>query len=192
MNTNKTLSEYSTDEIVEVYNELLRYDRQIKEGGAIASAAVLPDYPFTLDDAQKELYLRREQESKLTPAQKIEVALPHFIGSIDYYNDGMGFFHTDGIQFLAETAGAHWLIDTLRSWQIDRHVRQEEFQVWTLKVNLDKKSATLIGDDGNHKVIARQQIQYTDFPLPEIKLYVEHGCIDGKNECLVCLLPSEH
>jgi hypothetical protein len=123
---------------------------------------------------------------------KLRSALPQFIGSVDYYNDGMGFFHTDGIQFLAEQAGAHWLIDAIRSWQISKNVRREEFQVWTLKVNLDKKSATLIGDDGNGNTIARQQIQHTDFPLPEIKIYVEHGCIDGKNECLVCLLPSEH
>jgi hypothetical protein len=130
-------------------------------------------------------------ETKIDPEQ-LESALAQFIGSIDYYNDGMGFFHTDGVQFLAETAGAHWLIDAIRSWQISRNVRREEFQVWILKVNLEKKTANLIGDDGNDNRIASQHIGYTDFPLPEIKLYVERGCIDGKNECLVCMLPTEH
>ncbi len=48
-----------------------------------------------------------------------------------------------------------------------------EFLNATLKVNLEKKSAVLIFDDGNDNVLAKQEIGYTNFPLPEIVFYVE-------------------
>jgi hypothetical protein len=72
------------------------------------------------------------------------------------------------------------------SWQRDRRVSKEPFQVWKLALDTDKDSdsAVLIGEDGNGKEIARQEIEYTDFPLPEgVKLYLTDG---------ILLLPSEY
>jgi hypothetical protein len=44
-------------------------------------------------------------------------------------------------------------------------------------------SATLTSDDGNGKIVYRQELDYTDFPLPEITLYFTDSTI---------LLPSEY
>ena len=44
-------------------------------------------------------------------------------------------------------------------------------------------TATLSCDDGNGNVVFSKHIEFTDFPLPEIELWVEGNVI---------LLPSEH
>jgi uncharacterized protein DUF6876 len=47
----------------------------------------------------------------------------------------------------------------------------------------DDRTATLTCDDGNGTVVYRQELGYTDFPLPEITLYFTDNVI---------LLPSEY
>ena len=55
---------------------------------------------------------------------------------------------------------------------VQAHVKAakaKEFHVWTLKVNPD--STTLLTCvDGNNRIVYKQSIHFTDFPLPEIKL----------------------
>lgn len=55
--------------------------------------------------------------------------------------------------------------------------------MWTLKVDLEKHAATLTCDDGNGNVVFTKRIEYTDFPIAEVKLYHSDGTI---------LLPSEY
>src|SRR5690606_36394531 len=107
------------------------------------------------------------------------------------------------VQYLAEHAGAYWLIDAIASHQITPRVAAAPFQIWQLKVHADR-SATLIGaediDEQGHPVhartpvdralrrwtrgaLARQEIEWTDFPLEKIKLYLQHG---------VLMLPPEY
>lgn len=90
--------------------------------------------------------------------------------------------YTEGVEDLAQQAGAYWLIDLVASWTIDGAMRDEEFVVWNLTVNA-VRTAVAVADDGNGRELARQDIEYTDFPLDEIKLYL----IDG-----TLLLPSEY
>jgi hypothetical protein len=61
-------------------------------------------------------------------------------------------------------------------------VAGEGFQVWTLKVN-DDRTASLFCDDGNDNIVYTQHIEFTDFPLDEIKFYSTDNVI---------LLPSEY
>jgi hypothetical protein len=98
---------------------------------------------------------------------------------------------SEGVQYMAECAGAYWLIDIVASYQMHKKVknnkRLQEFQLWELKVKTDKnggKSAVVtLREDTGEPVVIRQKIEYTDFPLDYIKLYVEGGTL---------LLPSEH
>lgn len=108
--------------------------------------------------------------------------LSMFIGTEHYYAHILmpGVCYTDGIKYVAEEGKAYWLVDLIVSGQVLNKVRKEDFQVWTLKVKDNKGSIT--ADDGNGNVIYKQEIEYTDFPLPEIKIYVENGVI---------MLPSE-
>ena len=82
---------------------------------------------------------------------------------------------------MAELCGAYWLIDLIASHQINRKVAAEEFQVWTLNVQANQGLAR--ATDGNNKLITSQQIDYTDFPLDEVKLYLDHGTL---------MLPGEY
>jgi hypothetical protein len=96
------------------------------------------------------------------------------------------FLLTDGVKIMGEMCGAFWLITAVFSWQCEEKVRKEPFQVWILRFNDKTKgdNAILICEDGNNKELACQEIDYTDFPLPEgIKLYLDGG---------VLMLPSEY
>ena len=58
----------------------------------------------------------------------------------------------------------------------------QEFQVWKLTVREDR-TASLVCDDGNDNIFYTQHIEFTDFPITEIKLYFTDNTI---------LLPSEY
>ena len=134
--------------------------------------------------------------------KELEDELQGFCGTFNYYRDAMNIFHTDGVAYLAEKAGAYWLIDAIISHQTNKQVRNEEFQVWTLHVAstpeypTEKHIAAILictdGDKGDgEKELVRQNIKYTDFPLDKITLYLENGSLDGENVHKILMLPSE-
>lgn len=99
--------------------------------------------------------------------------LAQFTGSENWYRHGLNrnVLYTDGAQHVAEHGGAYWLLDIIAiAQQHEKRVRDEEFQVWKLSVR-DDRSASLVCDDGNENIVYTQNIEYTDFPLDEIKLY---------------------
>jgi hypothetical protein len=114
---------------------------------------------------------------------EIEFGLRNFIGGETLYPHPLGLHYTEGVHFLAEAAGALWLIDLIASWQPKamKDPMLREFQLWKLVVTGTKAAAICLRDLGDEAF--RQEVEYTDFPLPEISLYVEGG---------VLLLPSEH
>ena len=100
-------------------------------------------------------------------------ALRQFSGSETWYRHSLNrnVLYTEGAQYLAEQGGAYWLLDSIAIAQAHvKAVKAEEFQVWTLKVNPDA-TALLTCSDGNNRIVYRQSIPFTDFPLPEVKLY---------------------
>jgi hypothetical protein len=125
----------------------------------------------------------------LESPEEIRNKLLQFCGTERYwlcFPDDSHFKLTDGAKAMAEICEAYWLIMAIFSWQIVDKVKNEVFQVWRLRVNDKTKGddAVLICEDGNNHEITRQEITYTDFPLPEgIKLYLDNG---------VLMLPSEY
>ena len=111
--------------------------------------------------------------------------LAQFTGSEQWHRHGINLnvIYTDGVEYMAEHGGAYWLIDEVAINQMVRRVKAEAFQVWILRVNPEKRSAVLTCDDGNGRVVFTKEIEYTDFPLDEMKLYFTDGTI---------LLPSEY
>ncbi len=119
-------------------------------------------------------------ETKLTRAD-----LAQFTGSEQWYRHGLvrNILFTDGVKFLADGASAYWLIDEIALAQrCVPAVVAEGFQLWRLKVNADR-TATLVCEDGDCREVLRKEIEFTDFPLDEIKFYVTDNVI---------LLPSEY
>jgi hypothetical protein len=109
--------------------------------------------------------------------------LSQFIGTENFHRITSRHILTDGTKYLAEQAHCFWLMDAISS-HLPKYF-YDYFAVAELKVK--GNSATLTLDDGNGNVFARQSIEYTDFPLNEIKLYCS---FDG--EYWVIMLISEY
>ncbi len=113
-------------------------------------------------------------------------ALDQFIGTSQHHNHWLKRFrYTDGIKYLVDNADALWLLDAIASYQPDllKDLMLQEFQLWKLTVNVEAKTAKLICERDTDDVVVTQDIEYTDFPLPEIQLFLIEK---------VLLLPSEH
>ncbi|MCO6490872.1 MAG: hypothetical protein J5I98_20810 [Phaeodactylibacter sp.] len=115
---------------------------------------------------------------------KLKAELIQFTGTEYYYFNPLfrQFRYTDGVKFLAERAGAYWLLDYIFSNQSHKSLRGQGFQVWKIRVKQDD-SATITVEDGNNNVLKRFRLEYTDFPLEEFDLWL----IDK-----VLILPSEY
>ena len=138
-------------------------------------------------------------EKRAQLAAELAAELPHFTGTEEYHRivypwlRNTPFLLTDGAKHLADKAGviggtAYWLIDILASYQREKPVKDEPFQVWKLTVN-EKQQATLVCTDGNEHILAQQEIPYTSFPLAEITLYAEQSDYLGGR---VVMLTSEY
>jgi hypothetical protein len=92
---------------------------------------------------------------------------------------------TDGALYVAEEAGAYWLMDAIASYQPFLLKKNEYFQSWKLRVS--GSSAELICEDGDLKHLLTQRIEHTDFPERGIELFAIY---DG--EYTVILLHSEY
>ncbi len=94
--------------------------------------------------------------------------------------------YTEGVEYLAESAGAYWLIDVVASYQGHTPAlkRCDGFQVWVLDVDLENATGvvTCIPDTDCPPVVT-QAIEYTDFPLASIKLWLVGD---------VLMLPTEY
>jgi hypothetical protein len=87
-------------------------------------------------------------------------------------------------------------MDTIGSHQpdIQRHPDQRlrDMQFWKLVVNADKSAVLTCVPDTGEEPAVRQVIEFTDFDLPEIDLWVA-PTDDGKGGVVyVIFLPSEH
>lgn len=128
--------------------------------------------------------------------ESIENQLGYFTGTTGYHRLSIlfpNFLLTDGTKYLAESCGAHWLFDLIASYQthnkVKKHPKLRELQFWILKVNDSEAIVTCEWD--KDQIVLQQKIDYTDFPLEEIKIWVAPTCVEDKY-CLVAYLPSEH
>lgn len=111
--------------------------------------------------------------------------LAQFTGTETWYRHGINrnVLFTDGAKYVADHAGAYWLLDEIALTQrFNKGVAAEEFQVWKLTVNEDR-SANLVCDDGNDNIVYAKRIAFTDFPLDEMVLWFTGNTI---------LLPGEY
>jgi hypothetical protein len=121
--------------------------------------------------------------------EQLQAALPQFTGTESYTRHnpfgGNGLLLTDGAKFLAEKAECWWLFDAICSYQprCQKDEMLRDIQFWTLTIHNQNKRGQLICERDSGDVAIRQGIEFTDFPLDEIKLYVQNG---------VVLLPSEY
>ena len=91
---------------------------------------------------------------------------------------------TDGCKYVRDECKAYWLFDAILSYQCEKILRDINFQVWELKrLKMDLTWQLTCREDTGLKPLIRQSIEFSDFPLDYIKIWV----IDN-----VALLPSEY
>ena len=128
----------------------------------------------------------------------IEAVLAQCTGSENYHYNSIarasGVVYTEGIRCLTSMAECWWLMDAICAHQPqcrrDSMLRQMQF--WTLTV--EDNSGVLVCERDAGDIAIKQEIEYTDFPLDEIRIWLEAGeaIIDGEpTSCLVAMLPSE-
>jgi hypothetical protein len=108
-----------------------------------------------------------------------ESDLNQFTGSEHWYRHPLNrsILFTDGAKHIADEGGAYWLLDCIALAQLtEKRVAAEEFQAWKLAVRPDR-TATLTCEDGNYNVVYRQELEFTDFPVPEVILWLENQTI---------------
>lgn len=119
-------------------------------------------------------------------AMELKSALSQFHGTDGYHRWSVIFpswVLTDGAKFLAEKAGCFWLMDCIAS-----HIRPGFEDVFAVaRLVREETDWVLTLDDGNDNVFATQRIEYSDFPMPEVMLYVARS-----DEYWVIMVPSEY
>lgn len=113
--------------------------------------------------------------------EQIRQTLQQFSGTERYYRHWTGYRYTDGVHFLADQCKAFWLLDLIGSYQPE--VRDVPFQVWNLDVREDKTATVTMREDLGQPDKVAQTLQFTDFPLEGIEMYLTDN---------VLLLPSEY
>ena len=127
------------------------------------------------------LILNHQKTMKNTTSSTLQADLLQFRGTEQYYKHFTGLIYTDGIFYVARVFKAYWIIDLVASYQSKKKVRQEPFQVYSIKVKENTAIVTIT--DGNDNILASQKIEYTDLPMEELQLY----CVNK-----VLMLPSEY
>lgn len=124
----------------------------------------------------------------MSPEELLE-NLRQFTGTEGYTRYSPSLFPTliltDGTLFLAENAGCYWLMDMVGSYLPEV---KDGFAVVKHIGTPDSNGVfTITDDDPANTVYAQQLVEYSDFPLTEIKMYLSH---DGEH--WVLMLPSEY
>ena len=119
------------------------------------------------------------------PPQELKRNLNQFTGTENYHRFSPLFRNTvltDGALYLAEKAGAFWLMDMIASYLPGY---KDVFA--SAKLIRSGEGGRFTLDDGNGSIFCTQDIEYSDFCLDEIMLFV------AKQEGLwVIMLPSEY
>jgi hypothetical protein len=140
--------------------------------------------------AKKMLATRGPQReaARMCPSS-LEAQLAHFHGSATRARHAVvpSVLMTEGVVFLAQAAGAHWLTDVVASYIRDARASQEEFQVWRLMVDAINRTGVITIADGDcDAAIVTQLLDYTDFSLVEITVWLVR---EGAR--WITLLPSD-
>ena len=116
---------------------------------------------------------------------ELQSALAQFTGTEKYYQFYPKVVLTDGTKYLADIAGCYWLMDVYATHIAGVDPQVESFTC--LKLSKKGSGAEIVIEDGNTHALAKQQIEYTDFPLENFMFYAVWA-----GEFWVLMLRSEY
>ena len=132
--------------------------------------------------------------------EKIKENMSNFIGTESYHNIGYkDLVLSDGAKYISDSCECYWLLDIINSYQFKIFMGQygddvRYMQFWKLK-KIKNNKWIVTCDDGNGNIKITQKIDFSDFPLDEINLWVSMGNVKIKDRLktvYVVYLPSEH
>lgn len=139
--------------------------------------------------------MTQTQSDRVKHIDDLDSVLRQFCGSERFYRHWtQRAIYTDGMKFLADRVGGHWLIDAIASHlpKVNLNEAAKAMHIWCLHVQLNAatqcREAVLTAhvDDGEPSIV-EQRIEYTDFPLGTFKCY---GCWNGESTTI--MLSSEY
>lgn len=146
------------------------------------------DKPEAFDGIQPNAVNTRPATLKV-----IDHELGYYTGTEHYYAhfirfNGEPLTYTDGCKYVADTYGAHWLLDVVFSHVAEiyrsKTIPEEQKRLLVCKLAVGQNNhAVFQVDDGNGNVLATQEIEFTDFPAQLHTIWVQNG---------VAMLPSEY
>ena len=86
----------------------------------------------------------------------------------------MKILYMDGVKYLLDRCGVHWLVDLIASYQ--RDFESLAFQIWKLIVKKDDTALVSCREDDDEPALILQEVGYTDFPF-SYELYYEDGVV---------------
>lgn len=114
--------------------------------------------------------------------------LRQFYGTEHYHRYMPGLVVTDGVKFLADNAGCYWLLDMVWSYLPALRKSGDTFFVVRYAGTPGASGLFSITDDiPANQTYAAQAVEYSDFPLDEIVMYLSHAGGDA-----VLMLPTEY
>ena len=116
---------------------------------------------------------------------ELQIALAQFTGTEKYYRLYPNVVLTEGTKYLADAAGCYWLMDLYASHLASVDPDIESFTC--LKLIKRGISAEIVIEDGYTRALAKQHIEYTDFPLENFMFYAVWA-----GEVWVLMLRSEY
>jgi hypothetical protein len=130
-------------------------------------------------------------DKKPTTVAELEAELGGFIGTTTYYQSfPPTVYLTDGIKYVADRVGAHWLFSDV-SVLIKVKFRDVLFQAWYLDVKADTTAILCMQEDSGKPFIYHQKIPYTDFPVGRFEFWAVQGYIKQPGD-VVIMLKSEY
>lgn len=130
-------------------------------------------------------------------ATELKQGLGNFCGTDGYHRLTIfpGIVGTDGVAWLAKNAECFWLIDEIAIAQRTvRAIRDnpalQDMQFWQLNVTGTKATLVCCEDEG--RPVYEKEIEYTDFPLSEIRIWVAAAGDPEGNTFKVMMLPNEY
>lgn len=112
-------------------------------------------------------------------AASLNSQLRNFCGTETWFKNPLfpKFLYTEGMQFLAQEAGAYWLLELIFGFQGKLEVKNAGyFQAWELIVS-ENQTAALHCENGDCEVVFNHKLAFTDFPLPKIRMFFIHDTL---------------
>ena len=131
------------------------------------------------------------ENQKIETVTELEAELGGFTGTTTYYESfPPGVYLTDGIKYVADRVGAHWLFSDV-GVLIKCNYKTMPFQVWRLDVHADKTATLCMQEDSGEPFSHNQKIDYTDFPVGQFVFWAVQGYVKHVND-FVIMLKSEY